>query len=73
MEQHSQELEILRKNDPEVDSLLREHRSLDHQVGDLTGKSFLTPDEEMELHRLKKEKLRLKDRIESVLQQAKSA
>ena len=73
MEQHSQELETLRKNDPEVDSLLREHRSLDDQVSDLTSKSFLTPDEEMELHRLKKEKLRLKDRIESVLHQAKSA
>ncbi|MEE8435113.1 MAG: YdcH family protein [bacterium] len=73
MEQHSQELETLRKNDPEVDSLLREHRSLDDQVGNLTSKSYLTPDEDMELHRLKKEKLRLKDRLETVLQQAKSA
>ncbi len=73
MEQHSQELETLRKNDPEVDSLLREHRSLDDQVGNLTSKSYLTPDEDMELRRLKKEKLRLKDRLETVLQQAKSA
>ncbi|MCH8076593.1 MAG: DUF465 domain-containing protein [SAR324 cluster bacterium] len=73
MEQNTQELEILRKNDPEVDSLLREHRSLDNQVGTLTSKSFLTADEDLELHRLKKEKLKLKDRIETVLQQAKSA
>ena len=73
MEQHSQELETLRKTDPEVDSLLREHRTLDQQVGNLTGKSYLTSDEDLELHRLKKEKLKLKDRIESALQQAKSA
>lgn len=73
MELHSQELETLRKNDPEVDSLLREHRTLDNQVSNLTSKSYLTPDEEMELHRLKKEKLKLKDRIETVIQQAKSA
>ncbi len=73
MELHSQELETLRKNDPEVDSLLREHRTLDHQVSNLTSKSYLTPDEDMELRRLKKEKLRLKDRIETVIQQAKSA
>lgn len=73
MEQHSQELETLRKTDPEVDSLLHEHRSLDLQVSDLTNKSFLTSEEDMNLHRLKKEKLKLKDRIETVLQQAKSA
>ncbi len=73
MELHSQELETLRKNDPEVDSLLREHRTLDNQVSNLTSKSYLTPDEDMELRRLKKEKLRLKDRIETVIQQAKSA
>jgi hypothetical protein len=74
MDQHVQEqLEALRKIDPEVDSLLREHRTLDEQVSDLTSKSYLTPEEDLELHRLKKEKLRLKDKIEAVLQQRKSA
>ena len=73
MDQNAQQLETLRKADPEVDSLLREHRTLDDQVSNLTNKSFLTPNEDLELHRLKKEKLRLKDRINAVLHQQKSA
>ncbi len=74
MDQRVQEkLDELRKTDPEVDALVREHRSLDDKVADLSGKSHLTPDEDLELHRLKKEKLRLKDKIEAVIQQQKSA
>ena len=74
MDQSAQEdLEALRRTDPEVDSLLREHRSLDEKVSGLTSKSFLTQEEDLELHRLKKEKLRLKDKIEAVIQQKKSA
>ena len=74
MDQHVQDqLEALRKTDPEVDSLLREHRTLDDKVADLTSKSYLTPEEDLELHRLKKEKLLLKDKIEAVLHQRKSA
>lgn len=74
MDRHVQEqLEALRKTDPEIDALVREHRSLDEQVTDLTAKAHLTPEEDLELHRLKKEKLLLKDRIEAVIQQQKSA
>lgn len=75
MDQHVQEqLEALRKTDPAVDSLVREHRSLDERVADLSSRSHLTPEEDVELHRLKKEKLRLKDKIEEVLhEQQKSA
>lgn len=73
MDGNTQDLENLRKIDPDVDSLLRQHRSLDDKVSDLTSKSFLTPEEDLELHRLKKEKLMLKDKIEAVLQQKKSA
>ena len=62
-----EQLETLRKSDPEVDALVREHRTLDEQVTDLTSKAFLTPEEDVELHRLKKEKLRLRDRIEEVV------
>ncbi len=65
--QVEERLEVLRKTNPEVDALLHQHRSLDEQVGDLTAKPHLTPEEDMELHRLKKEKLQLKDRIESFL------
>lgn len=74
MDQSTQDqLEALRKVDPEVDSLLREHRSLDEKVSNLANKSFLSPEEDLELHQLKKEKLRLKDKIEVYLQQQKSA
>jgi hypothetical protein len=74
MDQHVQDqLEALRKTDPEVDTLVRKHRSLDEQVTSLSEKPFLTPEEDVELHRLKKEKLRLKDKLEAVIHQQKSA
>ena len=74
MDQRVQDqLEALRKTDPEVDTLVREHRALDEQVTSLSEKPFLTPEEDVELHRLKKEKLRLKDKLEAVIHQQKSA
>jgi uncharacterized protein YdcH (DUF465 family) len=74
MDQRIQEqLEALSKTDPEVAILIREHRALDQQVMSLTGKSHLTPEEDVELHRLKKEKLLLKDRLEARIHQPKSA
>ena len=74
MDQRIQDqLETLRKSDPEVDTLVREHRALDEQVTSLSEKPFLTPEEDVELHRLKKEKLRLKDKLEAVIHQQKSA
>ena len=66
-------LEALRKSHPEVDTLIQEHRTLDEQVKELSTKAFLTPAEDVELHRLKKEKLRLKDKLEAVIHQQKSA
>jgi len=74
MDQRVQEqLEVLRKIDPEVDTMVREHRALDAKVTMLTEKAFLTPEEDVELHRLKKEKLRLKDKLEAAIHQQKSA
>ncbi|HKI99877.1 MAG TPA: DUF465 domain-containing protein [bacterium] len=74
MDQHIQEqLEALGKTDPEIASLIREHRALDEQVTHLSEKTHLTPEEDIELHRLKKEKLLLKDRLEAVIHQQKSA
>ena len=67
------QLEALRKTDPDVEFLIQEHRVLDKKVSTLSGKAFLTPEEDVELHRLKKEKLRLKDRIEAVIHRQKSA
>ena len=67
------QLEALRKSDPEVDSLIQKHRALDEQVTHLAEKPFLTAEEDVELHRLKKEKLRLKDKLEAAIHQQKSA
>ena len=46
-----------------TDALIQKHRTLDEKVSELTGRSFLTPEDHMELARLKKEKLRVKDQI----------
>jgi uncharacterized protein YdcH (DUF465 family) len=56
-----------------VDSLIREHRTLDEKVTELSGRSYLTPEDDMELARLKKEKLRIKDKIAEMSSQTKSA
>ncbi len=61
----------LSEND--IDSLMTQHRSLDENVTTLVNKSYLTPEEDLELHRLKKEKLRLKDKIEAVTHSRKTA
>ena len=56
-----------------VDSLTREHRILDDQATELSERAFLTPEDNMELARLKKEKLRIKDKISQLTVQSKSA
>jgi uncharacterized protein YdcH (DUF465 family) len=60
-------IEAMRHDHPEVDSLMEAHRSLDERVGALTERSHLTPEENVELVRLKKEKLRIKDQLEQML------
>ena len=52
----------------EVSRLEKKHAKLAERVADLDGRLSLTPGEEMELHRLKKEKLWTKDAIEDVRQ-----
>ena len=60
-------IEDMRHHHPEVDSLLQAHRTLDEQVVALGERSHLTPEENLELVRLKKEKLRIKDRLEQMV------
>ena len=60
-------IESIRKHHPEVDSLMDAHRSLDEQVVALAERSHLTPEETLELARLKKEKLRIKDQLENMV------
>ena len=49
--------------EPILDELTAEHRRLDERVRELERRVSLTPTEQVELSRLKKEKLRTKDRI----------
>jgi len=65
--------ESLENESQDVESLMEAHRSLDEKVNDLSNKAHLTPEEDLELHQLKKEKLRLKDKIEAATHQQKSA
>ena len=67
------ELKAAGNSNPEIENLLREHRTLDEKVGDLSERPFLSPDQHLELSRLKKEKLRVKDRIEEFTQRKASA
>jgi len=53
--------------------LVHEHRLLDERVHELAVQEHLTPEEVLELDRLKKEKLRLKDQIEHISDHRESA
>lgn len=68
-----EQLEALSKNDPELANLIQQHRALDAQVSDLDAKPHLTPEEDLELHRLKKEKLLIKDRLEAAIHQQRQS
>lgn len=64
--------EQLAQQDPEFRRLLEEHRSRDRRLKELSGKGWLTSEEEQEEKRLKKEKLQLKDQMEALLRRRAS-
>jgi uncharacterized protein YdcH (DUF465 family) len=47
--------------------LMRQHKEYDLLVAEMEGKTPLTPQEEIEEHRLKKLKLHLKDEMEQMV------
>ncbi len=61
----SEIIEKLLDGDEEFQKLYFEHRELDEVVSSLESKESLSFDDEVEVKRLKKIKLSLKDRIES--------
>ncbi|MBI4915800.1 MAG: DUF465 domain-containing protein [Acidobacteria bacterium] len=64
----TQELrEQLAQQNPEFRRLLEEHQARDNRLKELSQKGWLTSEEEQEEKRLKKEKLQLKDKMESML------
>jgi uncharacterized protein YdcH (DUF465 family) len=66
-------IESARKNNPQLEQLLRTHQELNRQVDELNERIHLSAQEEIELSRLKKEKLRVRDRIEQIVHRRESA
>jgi len=69
MEQTKHEAET----DTDMTLLVHEHRLLDERVHELAVQEHLTPEESLELDRLKKEKLKLKDMISQLSDRRESA
>lgn len=60
-------VEILKKENEEFRRIYQEHRDLDSQLSELNKKAHLTPEEEVEITRIKKEKLYKKDKIAELI------
>jgi len=68
----SEIIEKLLEGDEEFKLIYFEHRELDEVINSLEKKESLTLDDEVEVRRLKKIKLLLKDRMESKIHELKS-
>lgn len=66
-------VETLLRGDEEFKRLYYEHRKLDDAVKELETKGSLSFDEELEVKRLKKTKLALKDRMEEKIRKARKS
>ena len=64
--------EELMANNPEYRRLREEHTQYASQLDQLSAKNFLTEAEKLEEVRLKKLKLRVKDRMELLVRQAQT-
>jgi uncharacterized protein YdcH (DUF465 family) len=64
---------ILADADPEFRTWAEEHRMCENRLRELTAKSEITIDEEMEEKTLKKRKLRLKDQMAERIRTYESA
>ena len=68
----SEIIDKLLEGDEEFKLIYFEHRELDEVINSLEKKESLTLDDEVEVRRLKKIKLLLKDRMESKIHELKS-
>ena len=59
--------EILKQKNEEFARIYQKHRKLDEEVTELEERRFLTPDEELREKQLKKDKLRLKDKMAEMI------
>ncbi len=65
-------IETLKRDNEEFRKLSQEHRELDRMLAELDKKHYLTTEEELESHRLKKEKLSKKDKIAELIKNFKN-
>jgi uncharacterized protein YdcH (DUF465 family) len=66
-------IETLKRENEEFRKLYQEHRELDSMLSEIDKKHYVTPEEELEIHRLKKEKLSKKDKIAELIKNFKSS
>ena len=62
----------LMQTDDEFRQLAAQHSEYHHQLETIESKPWLTPQDEVEEHRLKKLKLRLKDQMGAIMSQFRS-
>jgi uncharacterized protein YdcH (DUF465 family) len=73
MPTHSEELkELLLRTDDEFRQLAIKHSELESRLHDLATKNYLSEPEQLEQVTLKKRKLALKDRMESILRRTRT-
>ncbi|HEY7446079.1 MAG TPA: YdcH family protein [Vicinamibacterales bacterium] len=73
MPTHSEELkELLLRTDDEFRQLAIKHSELESRLHDLATKHYLSEPEQLEQVTLKKRKLALKDRMESILRRTRT-
>ena len=53
----------------EFRTLSEQHSEYDHRLDEISSRRFPTTDDEVEEHRLKKRKLRTKDRMQAILRE----
>jgi hypothetical protein len=74
MNEPSQNLkELLLQTDEEFHRLAAKHHELEHRLHELTTRHYLSEPEQVEEVTLKKQKLRLKDRMEDIMRRRRSA
>ncbi len=64
-------VEALKRENEEFRRIYQEHRDLDSQLLEYNRKSRLTAEEEVEINRIKKEKLHKKDKIAELVREYK--
>ena len=67
MENHEALKQELIRSNPDFQALHREHQELEHQLEALYQKSLLSQEDEVEVKRIKHDKLRLKDRMFEII------